>query len=147
MLYLTGGALLISVVWLLSALLSPKRPNPEKLTTYECGEEPVGNANVQFNIRFYVVGLIFLIFDVEILFLFPWATVFADKQLMAEVPQWGWLALGEMSFFIFILLLGFAYVWRMGDLDWVKASPVEPERLNPVPDHLYEEINRRYAQQ
>lgn len=145
LLYIIGGVLLISTVAALSFLLSPKKPNPEKLTTYECGEDPVGNANIQFNIRFYIIGLIFLIFDVEILFLFPWATVFADNFFIKNIPHWGIYAFAEMTIFVVILLLGLAYVWIKGDLEWVKSAPIVPKRINPVPDALYKEVNQRYS--
>ncbi len=98
-------------------LLRPNRPYPSKLATYECGEVPVGDTRVRFNIRFYVIALIFLIFDVEVVFLFPWATVF--KNL-------GWFAFVEMMVFLVILLVGYAYVWRKGDLDWDKPAPRIP---------------------
>jgi NADH-quinone oxidoreductase subunit A len=104
------------------------RPDPEKLTTYECGEDTIGTAWVQFNVRFYVVALIFLIFDVEIAVLFPWTTVFAEAKAM------GPLAFIEMSVFLVILLVGFAYVWVKGDLEWltslgeVKKAPGEEGR-------------------
>ena len=87
------------------------------MTTYECGEDPVGDTRIRFNIRFYVVALIFLIFDVEVVFLFPWALVY--KEL-------GWFAFVEMLVFLAILFVGYAYVWRKGDLDWDKPSPVIP---------------------
>ena len=91
------------------------RPDPEKLTTYECGEDTIGTAWVQFNVRFYIVALIFLIFDVEIAVLFPWTTVFAEAKTM------GPLAFIEMAVFLLILLVGFAYVWVKGDLEWLKS--------------------------
>ncbi len=109
---LLGIALLSVALWL-QKLLAPSRPRDYNHTTYECGEEPEGSAWVQFNIRFYVIALIFLIFDVEVVFLFPWAVVF--KEL-------GWLALIEMAIFIGILLVGLAYVWKKGDLNWVKLQ-------------------------
>src|ERR1041385_4697365 len=90
-------------------LVRPDRGYPGKLTSYECGEEPVGDSRVRFNIRFYVVALIFLIFDVEVVFLFPWAVVY--RQL-------GMFALVEMLVFLAILAVGYAYVWVKGDLDW-----------------------------
>ena len=91
------------------------RPDPEKLTTYECGEDTIGTAWVQFNVRFYIVALIFLIFDVEIAVLFPWTTVFGEAKAM------GPLAFIEMSVFLIILLVGFAYVWVKGDLEWLRS--------------------------
>ena len=145
LLYLIGGVVFIGLIAVVNKLAAPSNPTPEKLTTYECGEDPVGNANIQFNIRFYVVGLIFLIFDVEVLFLFPWATVFADKGLIAHIPKWGIFALVEMTVFVVILLLGLMYVWIKDDLDWIKPQALESERINPVPEHLYEEINKRYS--
>ncbi len=106
-------------------LLRPHRPYPEKLATYECGEEPIGNAWVRFNVRFYVIALIFLIFEVEIVFLFPWALVYRELGLFAFI---------EMAIFLAILLVGFAYVWVKGDLDWDKPRPEIPtiRRSSPV---------------
>ena len=137
MLYLLGGALFVVGGLLLSRLLRPNRPNPEKLSTYECGEDPVGNARVQLNNRFYVAALIFLVFDVEVVFLFPWATVFADVNLIKETPAWGILALVEMLVFAGILLLGLAYVWAKGDLDWVRPAPIQPKSPARIPDEAY----------
>lgn len=141
LLYVIGGIAFVVGGLLLSRLLAPHRPNPEKLSTYECGEDPVGNARIQLNSRFYVAALVFLIFDVEIVFLFPWATVFADAGLISEAPGWGWLALAEMGVFVCILLLGLAYVWVKGDLDWIKPQPELPSSPASVPDALYEEFN------
>src|SRR5687768_10769458 len=80
--YLLTGVVFILVMFLVSRLIRPHRPNPEKLSTYESGEEPVSSPWMQFNVRFYVVALIFLLFEVEIVFLFPWSTVFAKKELI-----------------------------------------------------------------
>lgn len=145
LLYIIGGTMFLMLIWLLNYMLAPSRPNPEKLTTYECGEDPVGNANLQFNMRFYVVGLIFLIFDVEILFLFPWATVFAEADFVKNVSKWGIFALAEMGIFVLILVVGLAYVWVKGDLEWTVPKPIEPKRINPVPDSLYQKVNERYS--
>jgi NADH-quinone oxidoreductase subunit A len=141
LLYLIGGVLFVVGGLILNKFLSPNRPNPEKLSTYECGEDPVGNARIQFNNRFYVAALIFLIFDVEIVFLFPWATVFADANLISMAPSWGWVALMEAGIFVVILLLGLAYVWVKGDLDWIKPKPQIPTSPAQVPEELYEEFN------
>ena len=107
------GVVLVYLPLLIQKLIAPNNPNPDKLATYECGEESEGSAWVQFNIRFYVVALIFLIFDVEVVFLFPWAVVFNDLGLLAFV---------EMAIFLIILLIGLAYVWKRSDLDWVKYN-------------------------
>ena len=98
----------------LQYILSPrKNKGGDKLISYECGEIPEGSAWVQFNIRFYVIALIFLIFDVEIVFLFPWAVVYQELGLLAFI---------EAFIFVLILVVGFAYVWVKGDLDWVKMN-------------------------
>ncbi len=105
------GCLVFAVV--LWWALRPSRASEEKLTTYECGEEPVGNAWIQFNIRFYVFALIFVVFDVEAVFLLPWAAVFKSLGPLAYV---------EGLFFIAILVVALAYVWRKGDLAWVRPD-------------------------
>ncbi|MHC4606532.1 MAG: NADH-quinone oxidoreductase subunit A, partial [Planctomycetota bacterium] len=87
---------------------------PEKLAVYECGEETIGTAWVQFNVRFYVIALIFLIFDVEIALLFPWTTIF-------KTPGLGPLVFAEMLVFVGILVVAFAYVWVKRDLEWLKS--------------------------
>lgn len=94
------------------SLLRPKHPYAQKLSTYECGEDTIGSSFIQFNVRFYIVALIFLIFDVEVAALFPWATVF---NLYGPIP------FIEMLVFIGILLVGFAYVWVKGDLEWIRS--------------------------
>ena len=98
------------LVW---KVIRPSRFSEEKLTTYECGENPVGSAWIQFNIRFYVFALIFIIFDVEAVFLLPWAVVFRSLGALAFV---------EGLVFIAILVVALAYVWRKGDLEWVRAE-------------------------
>ena len=94
-------------------LIRPSRFSEEKLTTYECGENPQGSAWIQFNIRFYVFALIFIVFDVEAVFLIPWAVVFSKLGMVAFV---------EGLVFIVILAVALAYVWRKGDLEWVRAE-------------------------
>jgi NADH-quinone oxidoreductase subunit A len=104
-------------------LLRPSNPSPSKMTSYECGELPSGSSWVRFNVRFYMVALFFLVFDVEVIFLYPWAVVF--KQLLPH-PQMGSLILGEMVIFLAILTVGLAYVWTKGDLNWVKSLVERP---------------------
>jgi len=107
------GIIMVAVPLFVQSLVAPSKKTKEKLETYECGEESEGSAWLQFNIRFYVIALIFLIFDVEVVFLFPWAVVFKDLGLLAMV---------EMSIFLVILIVGLAYVWVKADLDWVKRK-------------------------
>jgi NADH-quinone oxidoreductase subunit A len=91
--YLIMGVLIVLFIFFLGKLVAPKNPNHEKLTSYECGEEPTGNSWIQFNSRFYVIALVFLLFDVELAFIFPWATVFSRQELINVDPNWGWLSL------------------------------------------------------
>ena len=107
------GIIMVAVPLFVQSLVAPSKKSKEKLETYECGEESEGSAWLQFNIRFYVIALVFLIFDVEVVFLFPWAVVFKDLGLLAMV---------EMSIFLVILIVGLAYVWVKADLDWVKRK-------------------------
>jgi len=179
---LTGIAFLF-VNLLVGTLLRPHDPNPEKLEIYECGEPTIGSSFVQFDLRFYVVALLFIIFDVEVAFFFPWAAVFGkstnmmderfavvtsqadgtvaltdnaanlyrelgvrnptvpqtvpaslattitstDRATQAEqtiregARQLAWVTIVDIAAFFAVLLIGFAYVWRRGDLDWVRA--------------------------
>lgn len=111
------GAVFVAAGIAVASLIRPHRSYSAKTSTYECGETPVGDAIVKFNIRFYVVALIFLIFDVEVVFLFPWAVVFEKLGLFAFI---------EMIIFLTILFVGYAYVWVKGDLEWDKPSPQIP---------------------
>lgn len=138
---LLAGVLLVGFTLFLSGLLAPKKPNPLKLSSYECGEEPTGNSRVPFNTRFYVVALVFLLFDVEMIFIFPWSTVFAQKTLIKGSPEWGWLSLTEMFVFVAILLLGLVYIWKRGDLEWIKPQQKLPSVTTAIPKSAYERIN------
>ncbi|WP_408098356.1 NADH-quinone oxidoreductase subunit A [Peredibacter sp. HCB2-198] len=103
-----------------SVLLAPKKPSHQKSMPYECGEEPVGSAWSMFNVRFYVVGLIFIIFDVESVLMFPVVSVFRELTEKGE----GFYILDILLSFIAILVMGIAYCWKKGDLDWVKSFQV-----------------------
>jgi NADH-quinone oxidoreductase subunit A len=145
LLFLIGGTLFVLIALFVSRLIRPHRPNPEKLATYESGEEPHGTAQIQFNVRFYILALIFLLFEVEIIFLFPWSTILAREDLMLQTEgAWGVYAFVEMLIFIIILALGLAYAWVNGHLDWVKPDPKPTEFNSPVPKEIYEQFNDRY---
>ena len=145
LLFIIGGLLFVSLALLVSKIIRPNRPNVEKLTSYESGEEPIGSPWIQYNIRFYVIALIFILFEVEIVFLFPWATIFSNKELISETNgSWGWLAMTEMLIFVGLLALGLAYAWKNGHLDWIKSKPEVSDFKSPVPRDLYEKINERY---
>ena len=132
---------MVCFAFFINKLIAPHKPNPEKLTSYECGEEPTGNAWLPFNSRFYVIALVFLLFDVEMVFIFPWAIVFGSHEIAKADPRWGWLALTEMFLFLGILILGLAYVWVKGDLDWIKSKPIVPTTDTFIPKSLYEKLN------
>jgi len=136
---------MVTFAFFVVRLLSPNNPNPEKLTSYECGEEPTGSAWMPFNSRFYVIALIFLLFDVEMVFILPWSTVFGNKALIGADKRWGWLSLSEMFVFLGILIIGLAYVWVKGDLDWIKPNPIRPTSDTQVPVSLYENINKQQS--
>jgi NADH-quinone oxidoreductase subunit A len=155
------GFLLVNL--LLGKLFRPSLPDPEKATVYECGEPPVGSSWIQFDLRFYVVALLFVIFDVEMAFFFPWATVFGttnklgneatpvesrpalaaeldgrpategpaqpSAEELAAARTLARLAFVDILIFFGVLLVGFAYLWKRGDLEWVRsmAGQREPE--------------------
>lgn len=116
LLFLLFGIFFGNLALGIAKLVRPSKPGGEKSVAYECGELPVGSSWVRFNIRFYLIALFFIVFDVEVLFLYPWATVFKDL-----FPVAGSLVFIEMAVFIGILVVGLAYVWAKGDLDWVKT--------------------------
>ncbi|MBC7821069.1 MAG: NADH-quinone oxidoreductase subunit A [Planctomycetaceae bacterium] len=156
------GFLFLFVNLCLGRLLRPNAPNKEKLEVYECGEPTIGSSYIQFDLRYYTVALLFIIFDVEVAFFYPWASVYggvmqlADKDLSTEARtqisekllnitpgtldasqaitketalQLGFVSVIDIAVFFAVLLVGFAYVWKRGDLDWVRAyqkpGPVE----------------------
>ena len=116
--FISVAIVFVGFAYVFAIFLSPKKPNPSKYSVYECGEETIGDTWLKFNIRFYTVALVFIIFDVEVIFLFPWAVVF--KQL-------GMFAFIEMAIFLVILIIGFIYVIAKGDLSWDKPEPVIPK--------------------
>jgi len=93
----------------LANVLGPRRPSLVKAAPFECGSEPVGNARDRFGVKFYVVALLFIVFDIEAVFLFPWAALFTEL---------GWAGYVEMALFVFTVVLGLVYVWKKGVIDW-----------------------------
>ena len=142
LIFLITGLIFVGMAFGLNKFIAPHHPNPEKNSSYECGEETTGNSWIQFNSRFYVIALIFLLFDVEMIFVFPWATVFSNKELIAIDGRWGWLAFTEMIVFLGILLLGLVYVWRKKDLDWIKPNSILPTVNTTIPLDAYQRINQ-----
>lgn len=109
-LFLVVGAVVPALAILVSWIISPKKPNPIKQSTYECGMETVGENWVQFRAQYYIFALVFLVFDVETVFLFPWAVALGKLSLFAVI---------EGIVFILILIAGLVYAWRKGMLEWV----------------------------
>lgn len=124
------GAIVFACVGLGAAwLVRPKQPTERKYLTYECAEPPIGPAWIKFNLRYYYFALLFLLFDVEIAFFYPWATAFISmKSKYSYMPgelygaieayNFGFAIFGEMLFFIFLLAIAWAYAWRKGFLQW-----------------------------
>jgi len=98
-----------AAVLLLSYLVQPKYPEPEKLSTYECGSEPFSDARMPFPVRYYIFAMLFVIFDIEVIFLYPWAVVFTKIELIGLI---------EMLVFIGLFLVAYVYAWRKGALEW-----------------------------
>jgi NADH-quinone oxidoreductase subunit A len=96
-------------------VLGPHRPNEEKLSAYECGFEAFEDARMPFDVRYYLIAIIFILFDLEIAFLFPWATIFKEIVATPEIKMFGFV---EMLVFIAILVVGYVYAWVKGALDW-----------------------------
>jgi NADH-quinone oxidoreductase subunit A len=171
------GVFFLFIHLMIGKLIRPAKPDPDKLTIYECGEPTIGSAWIQFDLRFYVVALLFVIFDVEVAFFFPWAVVFGKANSLARtdarqanadrveynrrvkdlVPGYpenqealapynrstpelseaevkenqaashnlAWFAFWDILVFFGVLLVGFAYLWRRGDLDWVRSTAAE----------------------
>ena len=114
--FMVLGAAFVGLNLLIGRFLRPSNPQARKLSTYECGEPAAGSAWVNFNVRFYIVALIFIIFEVEIAFIIPVATVFREWIVRGD----GLYAFVHIFIFIAVLLLGLVYAWRKGDLEWVK---------------------------
>lgn len=184
LLFIAVGVGFIFVHLVAGSLIRPRTPDAEKGTIYECGEPTIGSAWIQFDLRFYVVALLFVIFDVEVAFFFPWAEVFGRANAVAAVDTaqanddpkaygvkvaalipptaanrdliqrynnlqtlepgefaanrtaasgLAWLALGEIVVFFGVLLVGFAYLWKRGDLEWVRSVAAERDRPAVAP--------------
>ena len=112
MIALGAGFALISI--LLSRLLGPRKPTPEKAAPYECGMPPVGDARERQSVKFYLVAMIFLLFDIEVAFLYPWTMALRDL---------GWNGFAQVVLFILLLTAGYVYIWRKGVLEWGTDGP------------------------
>jgi NADH-quinone oxidoreductase subunit A len=132
LLFTATGIGFIFVNLMVGKLLRPAKMDAAKGTIYECGEPAVGSAWVQFDLRFYVVALLFVIFDVEMAFFFPWAVVFGKSIAEADAgdPAFkttAWVAFVDIAVFFGVLLVGFAYLWKRGDLNWVRSLAAQKD--------------------
>ena len=119
--FLIAGALATGMV-LLSWIIGYRRPTRAKLSPYECGMTPVGDARERFSVKFYLVAMLFILFDVEAIFLYPWAVILKELKAMGQ----GVFAISEMFVYIAIVLVGFFYIWKKGVLDW-GLSIIDPK--------------------
>jgi NADH-quinone oxidoreductase subunit A len=145
--FIAGALLFVGMSYLIGYLLRPQRPNTEKLHTYESGETPAGSSWGKFNTRFYVMAIVFLLFEVETVLLFPWAAVWANPSLYeATGGLWAYYTAISAVLFITLLAVGLAYVWRQGHL--VSAPPALPSSSfsSGVPQGLYDQVSNYYAQ-
>jgi NADH-quinone oxidoreductase subunit A len=113
LLHILAAAVVASAIVTLSWILGKRRPTRAKLSPYECGMIPVGDARERFSVKFYLVAMLFILFDVEAVFLYPWAVILRDLKMFGF-----W----EMMVYIAIVLVGFFYVWKKGVLDWNRSS-------------------------
>jgi NADH-quinone oxidoreductase subunit A len=132
------GAAFVFVNLTVGSLLRPRLPNPQKSDVYECGEPTIGSSWVQFDLRFYIIALVFLVFDVEVALFYPWAVAYGNAEELAH--QWKMTlfdlrsaAVVDMLFFFGVLLVGFAYLWRFGYLDWVRSAASTSLKIPPRP--------------
>ncbi|MFQ5800251.1 MAG: NADH-quinone oxidoreductase subunit A [Candidatus Hydrothermarchaeales archaeon] len=111
--FIVMGVLIPAGGMIMAWMIRVKNPYPEKLTTYECGEEPIGQGQMQFDIQYYIYALLFVVFDVETVFLYPWAVVFPDIGMIAVI---------EMVIFIAMLVVALVYAWKKGILEWTPLT-------------------------
>lgn len=124
LIFIILGLVFVAMGLLVAKIIRPHNPTPEKLLPYECGEDPIGPQWMKFNIRFYVVALIFILFDVELVMLFPWALIYQKLGMYAYVAG---------ALFIIVLFLADFYLWAKGDLEWIRPEPRVP-KLDDIVD-------------
>jgi len=147
LLFIITGIVFVLIGVAVAALIRPNRPNIEKMLVYECGEDAVGKAWVNMNARYYLTALIFVLFEVEVIYLFPIATVYGDAKLDAVTNgSWTVFSLVEILIFIGLLFIGLVYVWSKGYLDWNKPEVKADAFVSKVPRNLYEAVNEKYRQ-
>lgn len=153
LLFLIIAAFFALIALGLGSFLRPNNPTTEKNSTYECGEETILGSWGKFNIRFYLIALVFVLFEVEIIFLFPWAKVLTDTKVQAIESNWQVYAFTEGLLFILILVMGLGYLWKNNLLNWQLNSIKEDiskddltKNKQIIPNTAYQSINTRYSQ-
>ncbi len=132
----------VLATFLISRILRTDKPNPVKLGTYESGEESIGALNSTFNPKYYIIALAFLLFEVELILLFPWAMAFSNKAYFAQYgSSWYWLAFVELLIFIVLLAIGLAYIWTKGYFDW---GYKKQNHKNDIPE-IYQNFNKQMS--
>jgi NADH-quinone oxidoreductase subunit A len=136
--FIAFGSIFVLANMIAGAFARPQVPNPEKATVYECGEPVIGSSWVQFDLRFYIVALVYLIFDVEVALFYPWAVAYGNAPSMAQslgmtVQAIRAVAIVDMLFFFGVLMVGFAYLWRFGYLDWVGSTATTSLKIDYQP--------------
>lgn len=148
LLFIITGIVFVLIGVGIASLIRPNRPNAEKLAVYECGEDAVGPAWVNMNARYYLIALLFVLFEVEVIYLFPIATVYGDSALdKASQGSWTIFALIEILLFIIMLFIGLVYAWKKGYLDWDKPEVTSESFVSKVPASLYKAVNAKYTQE
>ncbi len=137
------GSLLFAIIGVFTAfMISPKRSYASKNSIYECGEESVSSSWVNFNFRFFIIAILFVLFEVEILVLFPWSLVFSDADLVQSSSySWAYFAIFEAILFIFILFLGLIYAWKNGFLDWISSNKISEAPSKDSNMSIYHSFN------
>ncbi len=144
--FIAGALFFVGIGSFVSSLLRPQNPNEEKLRTYESGEESIGSSWGRFNTRFYVIAIVFMLFEVETVLLFPWVTVWANPALN-EATGGLWANYTALSAVLFIAMLavGLAYVWSQGYLAGIQPPLPSSSFSSKIPKAQYDRVNNRYA--
>jgi NADH-quinone oxidoreductase subunit A len=141
LLFVFGAILIVGIAYLVNTIFSQSKPNLTKLSSYESGEEAIGKVWGHFNVQFYVIALIFLLFEAELLLLFPWAVVFVEEDFQKATNNlWQWFTFVEIFIFVAILVIGFVYLWKKGFLDWQKPNINTKDIPSVVPKDWYENL-------
>ena len=138
LIFIAFGAGFVMLNLAVGQLVRPKAPNPEKAAIYECGEPSIGTSWVQFDLRFYIIALVYLVFDVEVALFYPWAVAYGQaadlgKAIGIDPFVIRQVALVDMLFFFGVLVVGFAYLWRFGYLDWVRSAATTSIKIDYRP--------------